>query len=288
MLRVIGDAAESCGPGGEQVVDTVNPMPGRELTWRIGVAGAPLPDGGPGIVAVIDDVSDVVRADRLRQLNQLARIVAHEVKNPLTPIRLWVQELQEARQRRDADLDGLLDQACSEISTQVGRLQTMASSFSNLVALERWEPSTVDLARLVREVVGGLTVLEHRGIKVDLRVADEGRVAVVGDAHWLRRAVDNLIMNSVNAIGDVSGHVEIRVHRADGSVRLQIEDSGGGVPESQLDDLFSPHFSTTSGGSGLGLALVHNVVLRCQGRITAANGESGLQVRLDFPVTMTA
>ena len=104
-----------------EVVGFWNDKDGKEhvAVFHDGVAKAPLPDGRAGLVAVIDDISDVVHADRLRQLAQLARIVAHEVKNPLTPIRLWVQELEEARRRRAPDLEGLLAEACEEIGVQV-------------------------------------------------------------------------------------------------------------------------------------------------------------------------
>jgi signal transduction histidine kinase len=75
----------------------------------------------------------------------------------------------------------------------------------------------------------------------------------------------------------------VRARRSEDVVTLEVEDTAGGLPDRQLQDLFSPHFSTTTAGSGLGLALVHQVVARCQGRITAANGERGLIVRLELP-----
>jgi signal transduction histidine kinase len=95
--------------------------------------------------------------------------------------------------------------------------------------------------------------------------------------------VSNLVRNSVDAFDGEAGEISIRVFAAKETVVLEIEDSGGGVPDDQLPMLFSPHFSTTSAGSGLGLALVEQVVSRCQGRVEAANGQRGLKVRLEFP-----
>jgi signal transduction histidine kinase len=270
------------------VVETVSPRPGTDVTWRVGLARAPLPHGEPGLVAVVDDVSELVRADRVRQLNQLARIVAHEVKNPLTPIRLWVQELEAARRAGSGDLGALVEEACGEIGAQVERLQETASSFSNLVALERWEPVAVDLAELVPAAVAGLAVLKRRGVEVELDLPPAGSCRVTGDATWLRRALGNLVHNSVTAIGDGPGAVHVRVAASDGWALLEVEDSGGGVADSSLDSLFSPHFSTTTGGSGLGLALVANVVARCHGRVSAANGAAGLVVRLELPLAAVA
>jgi len=269
--------------GQAPVVETLRPRPGHDETWRVGVVSVPLPDGEAGLVAVVDDITDLVRVDRLRQLNQLARIVAHEVKNPLTPIRLWVQEIVEARRGSDPRLEELLDEACSEISTQVHRLQTTASSFSNLVALERWEPSPLDVHELVRSAAAGLAVLERRGIRLifDLPAVEEAHV--IGDPQWLRRALRNLIQNSLDALSGRSGEVRLTARVDDSFVVIEVEDSAGGIPEEQLQDIFGPHFSTSSSGSGLGLALVLQVVTRCDGRVGAANGARGLCVTIRLP-----
>ncbi len=279
VLRLGAAASESP----TAVLDTVQPVPGSDLTWRLGVAGVPFPDGTRGLVAVVDDVSEVVRVDRLRHLAQLARIVAHEVKNPLTPIRLWVQELDQAQRSDAPDLDELLREACREIGTQVERLQATANSFSNLVALERWEAERVDVTELVEDTLSGLSVLERRGIRLVREVPSTDSCIVVGDRQWLRRALANLVRNSVDALGGEPGEIAVRVTHAAGGVAIEVEDSGGGVPESQLLELFSPQFSTTTSGSGLGLALVRHVVSRCQGTVAASNGRRGLLVRVELP-----
>jgi len=93
----------------------------------------------------------------------------------------------------------------------------------------------------------------------------------------------NLFQNSLDALGDGPGEISIVVDRVGDRVVVEIEDSGGGVPAEQLGDLFSPHFSTTASGSGLGLALVQQVVARCQGEVAAENAERGLRVTIDLP-----
>jgi nitrogen-specific signal transduction histidine kinase len=281
FLEQLRSVVEDASIGGS-AAKTVQPVSGSDLTWRIGVAGVPFPDGARGLVAVVDDVTDLVRADRLQQLNQMARIVAHEVKNPLTPIRLWVQELQAAMDADDPRLPELLDEACREIADQVERLQETASSFSNLVALERWEPEPVDLAKLLAELPSGADVLERRGIRIDYQV-EANPPPVRGDRQWLRRAVANLLQNSLDALGDSPGTVMIRLQSDGDRVVLEVEDTGGGVPDDRLPDLFSPHFSSTTAGTGLGLALVQRVVLRCHGSVSAVNAAEGLKVKLEFP-----
>jgi signal transduction histidine kinase len=269
---------------GGSAAKMVQPVPGRDVTWRIGVAGVPFPDGARGLVAVVDDVTDLVRADRLNQLNQMARIVAHEVKNPLTPIRLWVQELEAALQSGKEELPELLREACREISEQVDRLRETASSFSNLVALATWEPEAVSLAELVAELPRGGEVLERRGIRIDYEV-QPNVPTVTGDRQWLRRAVANLLQNSLDALGDAPGTIVLRLDTEDERVILEVEDTGGGVNDDRLPDLFSPHFSSTTSGTGLGLALVQQVVVRCHGSVSAVNSEHGLRVRLEFPIS---
>ncbi len=262
---------------------TVQPVAGSDLTWRIGVAEVPFPDGGRGRVAVVDDVTDLVRADRMRQLNQMARIVAHEVKNPLTPVRLWTEELEAARRRNAPELGALLEEACREISVQVQRLQETANSFSNLVALEAWAPEPVDLADLLKDLPTGPDILARRGIRITREVASPPPPAVSGDRQWLRRALANLVQNSIEALAGGPGEIVVRLAEDGGQVALEVEDTGGGVPEDRLPDLFSPQFSTTTAGSGLGLALVRQVVTRCHGRVTARNGHRGLVVRIELP-----
>jgi two-component system sensor histidine kinase HydH len=105
----------------------------------------------------------------------------------------------------------------------------------------------------------------------------------------LQRALANLVRNSLDALGDGPGEIRLTVRNAGASVVFEIEDTGGGVAIDQLQDLFSPHFSTTAEGSGLGLALVQQVVTRCQGRVEAANGPRGLTIGIEFPsATMTS
>jgi signal transduction histidine kinase len=282
FLDQLRATVEEASVGGS-AAKTVQPIPGRDLTWRIGVAGVPFPDGSLGLVAVVDDVTDLVRADRALQLNQMARIVAHEVKNPLTPVRLWVQELEAAAGRNDPELPQLLEEACREIAVQVARLQETANSFSNLVALEHWEPVPVDLRAVLERVPATTQIFRRRGIGFEHDISVPPPPPIRGDRHWIHRAVSNLVQNSIDALADAGGTITLRLYEEGTTVILEVEDTAGGVPDARLPDLFSPHFSTTNAGSGLGLALVHQVVTRCQGRVEAANGAEGLVVRLEFP-----
>lgn len=261
--------------------ELVRARPGHDESWRVGSAVVPLPGGVEGRVVVIEDVSEILRAQRLDQLNQMARIVAHEVKNPLTPIRLWVQELEEARSDPEEDLKALVDEACPALLRQVERLRDSANAFSNLVALEHWTPEKIDVSSLIDEALGEVEILQRRGIRI---LRDLLREAFVdADPLWLRRALDTLILNSVTAIGEEEGEILFHSRVEKDVVIVELEDSGGGVAPENLDDLFSPRFSSTRAGTGLGLALVQQVMSRAHGMVHAENATGGLRISLCFP-----
>lgn len=264
---------------GESVEVTLQPASSPGTLWRVIVQ--PLTGATGRLLLVAEDLSEVARAQRLASLAEAARIVAHEVKNPLTPIRLWAEELQAALAAGPEATVSVARQAAEQILDRVVQLREVAQGFSNLVALERWHPEKVALAELAQEVLGEYRVLQQRGVELVCEREDAGWVS--GDVTWLRRALRNLVENSVRAIGDGRGRITVRVLREGGRVVLNISDTGGGVHPEHLARLFEPHFSTTSHGSGLGLALVQRVVERAGGATGARNAAEGLEVSLSFP-----
>jgi two-component system nitrogen regulation sensor histidine kinase NtrY len=264
---------------GESVEVTLQPASSPGTVWRVIVQ--PLTGASGRLLLVAEDLSEVARAQRLASLAEAARIVAHEVKNPLTPIRLWAEELQAALAAGPEATASVARQAAEQILDRVVQLREVAQGFSNLVALERWHPERVALAELAREVLSGYRVLDQRGVQVVGEWEDEGWVSA--DVTWLRRALLNLVENSVRAVGDGRGRITVRVLREARRVVLSVSDTGGGVNSEHLARLFEPHFSTTSHGSGLGLALVQRVVERAGGATSARNAAEGLEVSLSFP-----
>jgi len=267
------------GAAGERAEETVHPVGSPEALWRVTVL--PLAGAGGRVLVVMEDLSELARAERLSSLAELARIAAHEVKNPLTPIRLWAEELKTALERGAEAVVEVARLAAPQILDRVEQLREVAQGFSNLVALEHWEPATIALRTLAREVVAEYEVLAQRGIAVRLE-GDEAEVEV--DRRWLRRALRHLLENSVRALGPARGEILVAVRRERDRVVLSVRDTGGGAPDELLGRLFEPHFSTTSEGSGLGLAVVQRVTARAGGSAEASNVGTGLEVRLIFPV----
>ena len=257
---------------------TVHPRTSPEALWR--VSAVPLEGATERVLLVLEDLSELARAERLSSLAELARIAAHEVKNPLTPIRLWAEELQAALERGDGAVADVARLAAGEILGAVEHLREVAQGFSNLVALEHWEPERFDILEVASEVIGEYRVLAQRGIVVAVDGTPE---AVVADRQWVRRALRHLLENSARVMAGRPGRMTVRVEREDEWVTVVVRDTGGGVRDELLRRLFEPHFSTTSEGSGLGLAVVQRVVLRAGGNVEARNVDGGLEVRLRFP-----
>ena len=265
------------GLTGVEVDEVVRPGHRADALWRI--SAVPLAHSQGRVLVVLEDLSEVARAERLASLAELARIVAHEVKNPLTPIRLWAEELRAALDRGD-DVADLARLAAVEILGRVEHLREVVQGFSNLVALEQWEEELVDLAAEARTVCEEYAILGQRGIAVEVGGAE---VYARVDRRWLARALRHLLDNSVRALGDGPGRVVIEVEEGYGEVRVCVRDTAAGVSGEHLGRLFEPHFSTTAGGTGLGLAVVRRVAERAGGRAEAANGPEGLEVTLHFP-----
>ena len=264
---------------GKTVVETVRPPAAAEALWQITVMPLAGMDGRR--LVVMEDLSEVARAERLSSLAELARIVAHEVKNPLTPIRLWAEELQAALEVGAPRVVEIARTAAEQILGRVAHLRDVAQGFSNLVALEHWERQPLALGPLAQRVAGEYEVAAHRGVAMRLRLSGAGRITA--DPSWVERAIRHLLDNSLRAIGTGPGEVWLEIDDAGGEVVLRVRDTGGGVPEGNLHRLFEPHFSTTSEGSGLGLAVVRRVMERAGGRAEARNVEGGLEVALVFP-----
>ena len=263
---------------GPAIEEVVQPRGRPEARWRTTLV--PLTGTAGRVLVVLEDLSEVARAERLASLADLARIAAHEVKNPLTPIRLWAEELQAALERGPEQLTAIASVAAAQIIERVEHLREVAQGFGNLAALEQWEPAVFDLLSAARKVVDEYRVLPSRGIAL---VVEGTPGQVRADPLWVERALRHLLENSVRVLGDRDGTVTLRVDSVGAEIVLTVRDTGGGVAPELLGRLFEPHFSTTSEGSGMGLAVVARVLARAGGSVQACNASEGLEVRLHFP-----
>jgi two-component system nitrogen regulation sensor histidine kinase NtrY len=217
-----------------------------------------------GFVIVVDDVTQLTRAQRMSAWREIARRIAHEIKNPLTPIHLAAQRLRRklGPNLEDPESQKLLAQYTDSIISQVEAMKLLLSEFSDYARLPATDPSPTDLNVLATEIVE--MYRENRSIEFQMEL-DDSLPKLDLDREQIKRVILNLIDNGIAAIeeaGQGPGQIEVstRRDRALGTVRLEIADSGVGIRPEDRHRLFEPYFSTKRDGSGLGLAIVSRIV----------------------------
>lgn len=213
--------------------------------------------GASGAVLTLDDVTELARAQRILAWGEMARQVAHEIKNPLTPIRLGVQHLRRARGDARVDFERVFEQNVTRILEEIDRLDEIARAFSRygVAPSEQAPPEPVDVAAVVRDVVE-LERLGESGVTWHLRGAQTPLPALAREGE-LREVLLNLLENARQAH---ARNVTVDLARRDGRVQLVVQDDGDGIPAEALPRVFEPQFSTRTSGSGLGLAISRGLV----------------------------
>ena len=276
----------------ERIADREFIVGGRQIRVQLAPLG-PAPDG---CVVALDDATALTRAARVLAWGEMARQVAHEIKNPLTPIRLGIQHLQRAREKASGgggggggpggrDFDATLAETSGRILAEIDRLDAIARAFSRFASPGAEAAPTpvepVDLQTVAREVVHLYTLGgAEAGAQVEL-AADQGRdVRVRARRDEVKEVLVNLLENARNA-----GARRIIVRISDAGRELAIVDDGRGIAPEALAHVFDPTFSTTSSGSGLGLAIARRLVESWGGTIglTSRQG-AGTTVTITFQV----
>ncbi|MGD8313027.1 MAG: ATP-binding protein, partial [Gammaproteobacteria bacterium] len=262
---------------------------GRQVLMCRGRAlqAAGKPNGG--MVIVFDDVTALIQAQRDAAWGEVARRLAHEIKNPLTPIQLSAERLRHRYQGRMGDGEyEILDRATNTIVNQVEAMKKMVNAFSEYARVPQISLEPMDLNQIVHEVMD-----LYRSGELDTRVVEHleaGQVCIEGDAGRLRQLLHNLLKNALEAVRDVpDACVTVITHvlEADGRsyVELWVEDNGPGFEPGVLDNVFEPYVSTKPKGSGLGLAIVKKIVEEHGGIIGAETMETGgarVRIRLQL------
>jgi nitrogen fixation/metabolism regulation signal transduction histidine kinase len=211
----------------------------------------------------------------------MAKIIAHEIKNPLTPIRLAVEHLREVWKRGSPDFDRVLEECVARVLQQTETLRLAASEFSDYARLPDPEVRLTDVSRLLSEAAAAYA--GAAGVRWSLDI--ESGLTAQADPRLLSRVFSNLIVNAVEALAGAGGEVRVRARARDSRVFVSVEDTGPGVDPGNLPRLFDPYFSAKSGGTGLGLAIAKKIVEEHGGMISAENrAGGGFLVRVDLPL----
>ncbi len=248
-------------------------------TLQLLVRGALLPGGSR--LLVFDDITEVVSGQRSQAWAEVARRLAHEIKNPLTPIQLSAERMQHRLQARLEGADqALLVKSVATIVNQVQAMQTLVNEFRDYARLPAAVMKPLDLNELAGELMTLYGAAHDRGT-LQLR-ADPDLPPILGDATQLRQVIHNLVQNALDAVADrEGGHVELVTScaRSDSgslrAVRLTVLDNGPGFAEGVLKRAFEPYVTTKAKGTGLGLAVVKKIADEHAARMSIVNLRGG-------------
>ncbi len=250
----------------------------NERTLRVSIV--PLPDTDEEML-IAEDVTEILRSNRLEAWGEMARQVAHEIKNPLTPIQLTAEHLRAVADRNDPNLRQVVNSAVENILRQVVTLRETSKEFSDYASLRQVQRKPLDLQKLLADLAAGYEKSHERGIHFESDIAASTPHVFHGDERLLRGAVANLIENAFQAAP--GGRVRLASHGVDSKVVIGVEDNGPGVAPDMLPRIFDPYFSTKSSGTGLGLAIARKAIEEHGGVIRAENVHPGLRVVIELP-----
>ena len=239
--------------------------------------------GFMGTVVVFDDLTNLIKAQRMAAWREVARRIAHEIKNPLTPIQLSAQRLRKRYLARFDAEDRVFDECTAVIIKSVDELKTLVNEFSSFARMPAAQPVPNSLNEIIREA---LTLYEgHRSVAFSARLDDETPLLSL-DRDQIKRVFINLLDNAVAAIeGEGSVTVTSSFNKELKMVTCEVVDTGHGIADDDRPRLFEPYFSTKKSGTGLGLAIVNTIITDHRGYIRVkVNEPQGTRFIIELPV----
>ena len=252
---------------------------GNARTFRVSIV--PLP-GGDEEMLIAEDVTEILRSNRLEAWGEMARQVAHEIKNPLTPIQLTAEHLRALAVNNDPNLAKVVMASVDNILRQVVTLRETSKEFSDYASLRTVQRKPLPLRKLLEEIASSYAGSAERGIDFRADIAPSTPETFSGDTRLLRGAIANLIENAFQAAP--GGRVRLASYGVDSKVVVSVDDDGPGVAPELLPKIFDPYFSTKTSGTGLGLAITRKAIEEHGGSVHAENLNPGFRISLELPV----
>ncbi len=228
-------------------------------------------------VIVVDDLTELIKAQKESAWSEMARRLAHEIKNPLTPIQLSAERLQRKLSGQlESEQQSMLDRYTHTIVQQVEAMKSMVNAFTEYARSPAQQSSRLDLNAMLEDVVV-LYHENHSEVRIDLEL-DKNLPEIDADDVRLRQLLHNLIKNSLETI-DGEGWIRLKTELTESSgrswIELTVSDSGAGIADEVMDNLFDPYVTTKSAGSGLGLAIVQKIVDEHGGSVRVGRAQRG-------------
>ena len=231
---------------------------------------------------LVEQRQRLVQAERVAAWRELARRLAHELKNPLFPLQITVENMQRARETYPEQFDEVFREGASTLLAELSNLKQIIGRFSDFARMPAPEMQPVDFNRLVTETMrlfDGQLTQAHIAVKVDL--ARDLRPAPA-DPEQMTRVLRNLILNAIDAM-PLGGTLTIRTSPLGEGVRVEVSDTGQGLTPEECERLFTPYYTTKTHGAGLGLAIVQSVVSDHKGHISVESEPGkGAKFRIDL------
>lgn len=266
---------------------------GEERTVSFRVSGGDPAKGGSGIVITLDDISELVSAQRTSAWADIARRIAHEIKNPLTPIQLSAERLRRKYGKVIEEDREIFDQCTDTIIRQVEDIGRMVDEFSSFARMPKATMGKENVGDLIKQAAF-LTEISQPDIDVSVALPNDPVIALC-DRRLISQAVTNLIKNASEAIGsperkiDEPGWIKINLEETDDQVHISVIDNGRGLPVENRYQLLEPYMTTREKGTGLGLAIVSKIAEEHSGAITlldapqVKDGGQGAMIQIVFP-----
>jgi signal transduction histidine kinase len=216
----------------------------------------------------------LVQTERVAAWRELARRLAHELKNPLTPLQITVENMVRARKLPKKQFDEVFKESTATLEAEIENLKTIVGRFSDFSKLPKPQALEMDAREAVRRVVKLYgPALEEKEIELGTSISAEP-LPILGDSELLHRALSNLVLNAMDAMPE-GGTLTVSAVRAREMVRISVADTGAGLTPEECERLFTPYYTTKQHGTGLGLAIVQSVIADHNGTIAVENVEGG-------------
>ena len=283
MRRLIKDGlSESQEIQSERQVEIVVNESKKVLLVRISTLG-----GGelPGFIVVFDDVTNLLQAQRSALWGEVAQRLAHEIKNPLTPIQLSAERLtHRLGPKLDHDDAAMLSRSIKTIVDQVAALKGMVNAFNEYSRNPDRKSELVDVNELVLDVI---ELYRATSVAIETKLENKN-IFLWGDTGKLRQVLHNLIQNSEQALmGHTNPEILIETVATPDATQIRIQDNGPGLSDEVMSRAFDPYYTTKSKGTGLGLAIVRKIVEEHDGAVSIRNGEVGAVIEITLPLSHT-
>ena len=233
-------------------------------------------------VLVIDDISEVTQAQRHRAWGEIARRLAHEIKNPLTPIQLSAERIQHKfKNKLNKEDSEILERSTNTIVNQVNSLKIMVNEFAEYARPTKIQKDAVQIDELIDEVVALYEIEKNITIKKDRKIP-----TIYADQNKLRQVIINLLENSQDALKEIKNKkIMIFIKNKGDEIELILEDNGIGIPDIIIGRIFEPYITSKKTGTGLGLAIVHKIIEEHEGKITIDRiKNSGTRVTINLKI----